>query len=197
MYKYYMFNKPCGCITARRDERHKTVMEYFKDLANPNLAPVGRLDKETEGLLFITDDGMFNQYMTHPDYGITKVYSFIAMGVLTEENRKLLEEGVYITGSEKKTAPCTVRLTGTGVLKDVLKDLPEEIRRKTGHNRMDHPVFTAEISLAEGRKRQIRRMLKSVGCLIIYLKRICADGIWLDENLQPGEWKEFTWEGKL
>lgn len=64
MYHYYMFNKPFGCVTARRDDRYPTVMDYFKELDNENLSPVGRLDRETTGLLLITDDGVFNQQLT-------------------------------------------------------------------------------------------------------------------------------------
>ena len=67
MYRYYMFNKPYGCVCARKDDRYPTVMDYFTELNNPNLSPVGRLDRATEGLLFITDDGIWNQDMTHPD----------------------------------------------------------------------------------------------------------------------------------
>ena len=68
MYHYYMFNKPFGCVCARRDDRYPTVMDYFSDLDNPDLSPVGRLDRATEGLLLVTDDGMFNQKLTHPSY---------------------------------------------------------------------------------------------------------------------------------
>ena len=74
MYHYYMFHKPAGCITARRDAKHVTVMDYFKELNNENLSPVGRLDLETEGLLFITDDGVWNQQLTHPNYKKEKCY---------------------------------------------------------------------------------------------------------------------------
>ena len=68
MYHYYMFHKPFGCVSARRDDRYPTVMDYFKELHNENLSPVGRLDRETTGLLLITDDGVFNQKLTHPDF---------------------------------------------------------------------------------------------------------------------------------
>ena len=66
MYSYYMFHKPYGCVCARKDDLYPTVMDYFKELNNPNLSNVGRLDRETEGLLIITDDGKWNQLMTHP-----------------------------------------------------------------------------------------------------------------------------------
>ena len=105
MYHYYMFNKPVGCVTARRDDTHPTVMDYFKDLNNEKLSPVGRLDLETEGLLLITDDGRWNQLMTHPDHKKEKCYEFFVLGELTEEKKQQLEQGVYVIGSEKLTAP--------------------------------------------------------------------------------------------
>ena len=77
MYHYYMFNKPFGCVCARRDDRYPTVMDYFSDLDNPDLSPVGRLDRATEGLLLVTDDGMFNQKLTHPSYKKRKDPTYI------------------------------------------------------------------------------------------------------------------------
>ena len=69
-YRYYMFHKPAGCVTALQDKTEKTIMEYFKDIDTTGLRPVGRLDKDTEGLLLLTDDGKFLQHMTHPDSDI-------------------------------------------------------------------------------------------------------------------------------
>ena len=66
-FHYYLFHKPFGCVTARRDDRYPTVMDWFRELDNPDLSPVGRLDRETEGLLVITDDGMWNRRMTLPE----------------------------------------------------------------------------------------------------------------------------------
>lgn len=88
MYHYYMFNKPAGCITARTDARHKTVMDYFKELENDKLSPVGRLDLETEGLLIITDDGAWNQQMTRPENKKEKCYEFYVLGEITEEKSR-------------------------------------------------------------------------------------------------------------
>mgnify|MGYP002228675119 CR=1 FL=1 len=76
MPHYYMFHKPFGCVTARRDDRYPTVMDYFEELHNDRLSPVGRLDRETTGLLLITDDGIFNQKLTHPSYHKEKTYEF-------------------------------------------------------------------------------------------------------------------------
>ena len=119
MYHYYMFNKPFGCVCARRDDRYPTVMDYFSDLDNPDLSPVGRLDRATEGLLLVTDDGMFNQKLTHPSYKKEKTYLFTAMGTLSEEDLYALEHGVQLTGSDRLTAPAHVCVTATSVLKEV------------------------------------------------------------------------------
>ena len=190
MYHYYMFNKPVGCVTARTDERYPTVMDYFKELNNEKLSPVGRLDLETEGLLIITDDGAWNQRMTRPEYGKEKCYEFFVLGELTEDKKHKLEQGVTVIGSDKLTAPARLELTEFTELQQGLPELPEVLRQKYAHNRTFHPVTKGRITITEGRKRQIRRMMKAVGCLVIYLKRISMGDIILDPELAPGEWKE-------
>ena len=194
MYHYYMFNKPVGCVTARSDDRYPTVMDYFKELHNEKLSPVGRLDLETEGLLIITDDGGWNQLMTRPEHGKEKCYEFFVLGDLTEEKQHMLERGVKVIGSDKLTAPAKLELSEKTRLQYVLPELPELLREKYAHNRPFHPVTKGRITITEGRKRQIRRMMKSVGCLVIYLKRISMGDIVLDTTLAPGEWKEITVE---
>ena len=190
MFHYYMFNKPFGCVTARRDDRYPTVMDWFSELGNENLSPVGRLDRETEGLLIITDDGAWNQLMTRPEHKKEKCYEFFVLGELTEEKRHMLEQGVTVIGSDKLTAPAGLELTEKTELQYVLPELPELLREKYAHNRPFHPVTKGKITITEGRKRQIRRMMKAVGCLVIYLKRISMGDIVLDPDLEPGEWKE-------
>lgn len=96
MFHYYMFNKPFGCVTARRDSLYPTVMDYFSELNNDNLNPVGRLDRETTGLLLITDDGVFNQKLTHPSYHKEKTYHFTVLGDLTEDRCQQLEKGILL-----------------------------------------------------------------------------------------------------
>ena len=82
MKHYYMFNKPFGCVTAHRDDRFPVVMDYFRSLENDRLSPVGRLDRETEGLLMITDDGIWNHKMTNPAFHVPKTYEFAALRVI-------------------------------------------------------------------------------------------------------------------
>ena len=190
MYSYYMFHKPYGCVCARRDDLYPTVMDYFKELNNPDLSCVGRLDRETEGLLLITDDGKWNQLMTHPYNEKEKLYEFIALGTLNGEKIFHLENGVLLKGADKLTAPAKVSVTGTSILSETLPKLPPEIQKNTCHNRPEHPIVMGTITVTEGKKHQVRRMLKAVGCCIVYLKRISMGNIVLDETLSPGEWKK-------
>ena len=191
MYHYYMFNKPFGCVTARRDGRFPTVMDYFKDLQNDRLSPVGRLDRQTEGLLIITDDGKWNQMMTHPDYQKKKVYEFTVLGDLDPMKLQKLENGILLNGSDTPTLPCKITVTARLVLSEILPSLHPEVQAAIGRNRPDHPVTSGSITITEGRKRQIRRMMKAVRCCVVALKRVAIDDIVLDEKLKPGEWKEF------
>ena len=190
MYRYYMFHKPFGCVTARRDDRHPTVMDWFRDLGNENLSPVGRLDRETEGLLVITDDGMWNRQMTRPEFHQAKTYEFVVMGELTPDKAARLEKGVLLNGEDTPTAPAVITVTGSSTLVETLPTLHPEIQEKTRHNPMDRPVTFGTITITEGRNRQIRRMMKAVRCLVLRLKRVSMGDIVLDESLAPGEWKE-------
>ena len=185
-----MFYKPFGCVSARSDGRYPTVMDYFQELNNENLSPVGRLDRETEGLLFVTDDGKWNQLMTHPENRKEKTYDFTAMGTLDAKKIEAVETGLFLRGSGIPTAPAKLTVTGTSTLSETLPKLHPEIQKKSSHNRPEHPVVMGRITVTEGRKHQIRRMLKAVGCCVIGLKRISAGGMVLDESLKPGEWKE-------
>lgn len=190
MKHYYMFNKPFGCVTAHRDDRFPVVMDYFRSLENDRLSPVGRLDRETEGLLMITDDGIWNQKMTNPAFHVPKTYEFAALGTLNEENLQRLSEGVLLIGSNRPTTGASVTVTGTSLLSKVVPHLQPDMQEKLKYNLPDHPVVFGTITISEGRKRQIRRMLKVVGCCVIRLKRISMGSIVLDEKLAPGEYKE-------
>ncbi len=191
-FHYYMFNKPFGCVTARQDQRFPTVMEYFKELNNDRLSPVGRLDRETEGLLIITDDGKWNQQMTHPAYQKKKTYEFTVLGDLDQEKRKTLQNGILLNGSDTPTLPCQITVTGASVLSEALPTLHPEVQKTIFRNRPCHSVTMGRITITEDRKRQIRRMMKAVHCCVVALRRISIDGIILDEHLKPGEWREMS-----
>ena len=192
MYHYYLFHKPFGCVTARRDERYPTVMDWFRALDNPDLSPVGRLDRETEGLLLITDDGMFNRELTRPEFHKEKVYEFLVLGDLTEDKRQALEAGVLMNGEDTPTAPARIAVTGKSTLGAVLPALHPEIQEKSRHNPMDRPVTFGSITITEGRNRQIRRMMKTQRLLVLALKRVKMGAFALPEGLKPGEWVEIS-----
>lgn len=182
-YVYYMFHKPAGCITAVKDNRHPTVMEYFRGADVPGLHPVGRLDKDTEGLLFVTNDGMWNQKLMNPESHVEKTYFFWALGKLSEEGHQQLEQGIELRGGR---AGASRLVRGKEAVLGDIQDLARGI--KPG-NRKDQPVFSGYLTIYEGRKHQVKRMLKAAGCYIVYLKRLSIGGIQLDDNLSPGEFR--------
>ena len=186
-----MFNKPAGCITARRDAKHATVMDYFKELHNENLSPVGRLDLETEGLLFITDDGMWNQKLTHPNYKKEKCYEFWVTGEITEEAKQQLEQGLWIEGFTEITAPAKVVLTDRSVLKEVLPDLPAVLQKKYSERQPNYPVVKGNITITEGKNRQVRRMFEAIGRNVQLLRRVSIGQLKLT-GLDRGEVRSLT-----
>ena len=127
---YYMFHKPFGCVTAHRDDLFPVVMDYFSELHNDRLSPVGRLDRETEGLLIVTDDGKWNQYMTNPEFHVPKTYEFAALGTLDARKLQRLAEGVLLTGSNIPTKGADVNVTDTCVLSDILPLLHPDMQKK-------------------------------------------------------------------
>ncbi|MEI7997886.1 MAG: pseudouridine synthase [Candidatus Omnitrophota bacterium] len=173
-YTYIMLHKPPG-YTTTKDDPHadKTVLDLLpKELHY--LSPVGRLDRDSEGLLLFTNDGDLAYRLTHPKFHLDKTYIVRVRGKLSPQNRKRLEEGVVIKGEEgqanedEKTAPCRL----------------EELR----YNDADTEF---KITIHEGRKRQIRRMLWSVGHRVHFLKRISVGPLTL-KDLSVGQWRHLS-----
>lgn len=173
-YVYYMFHKPSGCVTARTDREHKTVFDYTKDISCKDLFAVGRLDKDTEGLLFLTNDGGFDHALMSPKRHVDKTYYFEAMGNLSKEGIAKLENGVSLGKNEPITKPAKVA---------EIKNCPDN-------------TVTGLLTITEGRFHQVKRMLHAVGCEVIYLKRIAIGGVVLDEALPKGNYRPLTEEEK-
>ncbi len=187
----YMFNKPKGCITARSDATHRTVMDYFPEEIRKDCFPVGRLDKDTTGLLLITDDGKLLDSLMSPGKNVSKTYEFWAYGELDEEKLNKLKNGIDIgKGREEMTFPCEVKIMCQGTyaqLKDrMIMDECEEINHK-GDSQM---VVCGQIIITQGKKHQVKRMLRAAGCYIVRLKRVAIGELWLDKDLKPGEYKK-------
>ena len=164
-YVYIMLHKPRGFLTTRSDEHgRKTVMDLVQGV-DAHLRPVGRLDKDSEGLLLMTDDGAFINLLTHPSGGVGKLYWVTVHPRATEEQVIQMSSGVVLDDGVK-TQPCVIH---------VVTDEPE--------------LTVMEITLYEGRNRQIRRMCAAVGLEVVRLKRSAEGPVKLG-MLQPGEWRE-------
>lgn len=163
---YIMLNKPRGYVTTVSDELgRKTVMDLLPDFGC-RIYPVGRLDKDSEGLLLLTNDGAFTNCMTHPSHEYAKVYRVTVRPSVNDEILFNLRNGIEIDG--RKTAPCEVTV------------LTEEENR-----------VVLEFILHEGRNRQIRKMCESQGLEVARLKRISIGPIKLG-MLKQGDYKELS-----
>lgn len=162
---YYMLNKPAGLVSATRDRLSATVMELLRpEDRRADLFPAGRLDRDTEGFLLLTNDGALAHRLLSPKKHVDKTYQVIIDHGLTAEDVQKLEQGVDI-GEDRPTLPARVQQTeGTVIL----------------------------LTIREGKFHQVKRMLKAVDNSVTALKRISFGGIDLDENLQPGEYRELT-----
>lgn len=159
---YFMLNKPQGYISAVKDAREKTVVELID--TPERIYPVGRLDLNTEGLLILTNDGNFYNKLIHPRAEIWKTYIAKVWGRVTEEEVKELQNGIDL--EDGKTLPAKVRL----------------------ERAYDNSSWI-EISIREGRNRQVRRMLKAIGHHVIYLKREKLGELTV-EGLEAGQYRE-------
>lgn len=160
---YYMLNKPQGVVSATKDNLDKTVLDLIKT-DRDDIFPVGRLDKDTEGLLLLTNDGDLAHNMLSPKKHVDKTYLVTLKKPLLSEKITALEQGVDI-GDEKLTAPARV---------EVLDD------------------FHIHLTIHEGRFHQVKRMLKAVDNEVLALKRITFGALQLDDTLEPGAYRELT-----
>ena len=191
--RYYMFNKPRGYITACRDERQQTIMELIPESERENLYPIGRLDKDPEGFLILTDDGQFCYSVMNPNSNISKTYRFWARGSLDDEKIRRLESGVGIYNDPSIiTAPARARKIGEAALRDIAELAGEDPIKMKLTKRGDVPVTQVEMTITEGKKHQVKRMAMAVGMRVVYLERIAIGGVSLDADLPRGEYRAMT-----
>ena len=190
--EYYMLNKPRGCITASRDVRRETVFDRLPKDFSEQLFAVGRLDRDTEGLLLITDDGPLAARLLHPDYHMPKTYELFCIGTLDEVGERRLEEGVYLDEArEQLSRPARFCRLGEGVLSQILLQL--DGRDLTlARRRPQTPILHATLTVTEGRKHQIKRMMLAVGCRVVWLRRLSIGPLTLDPDLALGEYRALT-----
>lgn len=189
---YYMFNKPRGYITARVDTVNKTVFDFFDDVNMKGVFHVGRLDKDTEGLLLLTNDGEFEHQLMYPQKHVEKTYFFWALGSLDEQDKERLGKGIYMGKDEMITKPAKIEAQKCGMYKEFKHEMPIESLCNIDTNNYNQSVVSGYITISEGRKHQVKRMLKAVGCYVVYLKRVSIGGLMLDESLEKGQHRFLT-----
>ena len=189
---YYMFNKPAGYITARKDTVNKTVFDFFDDVNMNGVFHVGRLDKDTEGLLLFTNDGEFEHQLMYPQKHVEKTYFFWALGSLDEENMNKLEQGIYIGKGKILTKPAKIEVQKCGMYKEFKSEMDIENLYNIDSNQYKQPVVCGYLTISEGCKHQVKRMLKAVGCYVVYLNRVSIGGLMLDESLEKGQYRFLT-----
>lgn len=177
--RYIIFNKPYGVLSQFTDEGtgHPTLKHYI-DL--PRVYAAGRLDRDSEGLLLLTDDGALIKRLTDPKHHLEKTYWVMIEGEPTRDKLAQLERGVQ--HKRYRTLPCRARLIPDPGLSPRTKPV-------TPHG----PTAWIEIKLREGKKRQIRHMTAAVGLPTLRLVRIAIGPIHLG-GLKPGEWRDLTFD---
>lgn len=168
-YEYYMLNKPAGVVSATTDSKDKTVIELIAEKKRKDLFPVGRLDKDTEGLLLITNDGELAHRLLSPKKHVDKVYYAKIQGRVNETDREIFTKGMEIGGGET-ALPSKLEILYSGEISEI------------------------RLTIQEGKFHQVKRMFHAVGKEVIYLKRISMGTLQLDETLHPGEYRALTKE---
>ncbi len=162
---YLLFHKPAGYLTTRTDHQHRPTIYDLLPSFGVWVFPAGRLDMDSEGLLFLTNDGPFAEKLIHPDHGIFKTYEVQLNKPLQESDRLQLEQGVVLNGYQTKPA------------------VVEYLLQRDGH--------WVQIKISEGKNRQVRRMFDAVGYKVKRLIRTAIGPLKL-EGLQPGQWRHLT-----
>lgn len=165
-YVYYMLNKPVNYVTTVQDDQHRqTVLDLIQDDVH-RVYPVGRLDYNTSGLLLLTNDGELTYGLTHPKHHVNKCYEVKVRGVLSEEAKRTLKMGVLLDG--KMTYPAQLKVLRKGEKSTLF-----------------------QLTIHEGRNRQVRRMCEAVGYPVLSLKRVSVGKLTLGD-LEVGQYRTLT-----
>ncbi len=171
-FVYLMLHKPAGVVSATEDSRDQTVLDLIdkQEYGKKELFPAGRLDKDTEGLLLLTNDGELAHQLMSPKKHVDKVYFARLDGMVPVDAAERFAEGIQV-GQDYKALPAKLEVCSA-----------------------ENGVSEVHITLREGKFHQVKRMCHEIGCEVIYLKRISMGSLKLDENLQPGEYRRLSTE---
>ena len=165
---YYMLNKPAGVITATEDRSQKTVLDLVDISRKKDVFPVGRLDKDTEGLLLLTNDGALAHRLLSPKHHVDKTYYARVSGRLVQADIDAFERGVYIMSEDYTALPAKLQILTSGDESEAL------------------------VTIQEGKFHQVKKMFDALGNEVLYLKRLSMGPLVLDEALKPGEYRRLT-----
>lgn len=168
-FEYYMLHKPAGVVSATTDAKDKTVIDLITDKKRKDLFPVGRLDKDTEGLLLITNDGDMAHRLLAPKKHVDKVYYAKIDGSVTEEDVIAFREGVSI-GQGEVAKPAKLEILKADEISEIY------------------------VTIQEGKFHQVKRMFHTIGKEVLYLKRLSMGSLVLDESLPLGAYRKLTRE---
>lgn len=191
-FLYLMLHKPAGVVSATEDRRDKTVLDVIREyeargqqngahadtdlcvfrIGNRDIAPVGRLDKDTEGLLLLTDDGELAHRLLSPKRHVDKVYYAKVSGKVPEDAAERFAQGIMV-GQDYQAMPAGLEVLSYDEASDVSE---------------------VQITLREGKFHQVKRMCHEIGCEVLYLKRLSMGSLRLDEGLLSGEARRLTEE---
>jgi len=181
--RYVILHKPRGVLSTTSDPQHRTtVIDLVPE--ERRIFPVGRLDADSEGLLLLTDDGELGERLTHPRYGHEKEYIALIIGVPNHKALRALSTGIVLP--EGRTRPADVVLLGRHAPPEVLQAGVPGLRKESPKG-----FSWLRVTVREGKKHQVRRMLKAVGLPVIRLIRIRFGPLRLG-TLEPGEWRYLT-----
>lgn len=163
-YRYLILHKPAGCVSATKDTKEKTVLEFLPEELRKDLFPVGRLDKDTEGLLLLTNDGDLAHRLLSPKKHVDKTYYAKVAGQVDAKDQQAFLEGVDI-GDEDLTLPAKLEILKSDEISEIL------------------------LTIQEGRFHQVKRMFEAREKKVLYLKRLAMGPIQLEESLEPGAFR--------
>ena len=166
---YLMMNKPAGVLSATEDNKGKTVIDLIDHPRKKQLFPVGRLDKDTEGLLILTDDGPLSHELLSPKKHVPKTYYARVQGLVTQDHVKAFQAGLKVD-SELTAKPAKLIILAAGQESEV------------------------HVTITEGKFHQVKRIFEAIGKKVVFLKRLQMGGRSLDETLKPGKWRDLTEE---
>ena len=189
-YEYYMMNKPWGVITATEDHRQKTVLDILGSDRRKDLFPVGRLDKDTVGLLLITNDGKLSHRLLSPKKHVDKEYYALIDGKITEKEIAAFKKGVRIE-DDFTALPAELELL-TYRNKAVENDFLCLRKSKAPKSDLQDGVSEIRVTIREGKFHQIKKMFHACGKEVIWLKRIRMGKLVLDSDLKEGEYRRLT-----